>query len=260
MRVVIELVPRDREALEKQWHEVATLARVDALNVPDIVRFGLRGYEAAVLLRAQAPLPVIPHIRAMDVDLRQPWAPLATLDAAGVHEVLVITGDPPDDMRHPVTGAGVLDVIRMIRRERPSWRVYAALDPYRAGFAAERDYLQRKLDAGAEAVFTQPFFDVRLMHVWRDLFPELPIYWGVTSVTSERAQRYWLTRNRAVFPAGFEPTLAWHQAFAREALAFAEATDTHVYFMPIRVGIGAWLGQLLADASLPGLRGPSLGP
>jgi methylenetetrahydrofolate reductase (NADPH) len=192
----------------------------------------------------------------MDVDLRRPWAPLAALDAAGVDEVLVITGDPPETMSHPVTGAGVLDVIKMIRRERPTWRVYAALDPYRAGFAAERDYLQRKLDAGAEAVFTQPFFDLRLMHVWRDLFPDLPIYWGVTSVTSDRAQRYWLTRNRAVFPAGFEPTLAWHQGFAREALAFAEATGTHIYFMPIRVGIRAWLGSLLGgDAEGEPVRG-----
>jgi methylenetetrahydrofolate reductase (NADPH) len=248
MRVVIELVPRDREALQAQWLEVAELGGVDAINVPDIVRFGVRAHEAAQLLRAVGSPPVIPHIRAMDVDLRRPWAPLATLDAAGVNEVLVITGDPPDDMRHPVTGASVLDVIKMIRRERPTWRVYAALDPYRAGFAAERDYLQRKLDAGAEAVFTQPFFDLRLMHVWRDLFPDLPIYWGVTSVTSERAQRYWLTRNRAVFPARFEPTLAWHQAFAAEALTFAEATASNIYFMPIRVSIRAWLGQLLAAA------------
>jgi methylenetetrahydrofolate reductase (NADPH) len=150
----------------------------------------------------------------MDVDLRRPWAPLEALDAAGVDEVLVITGDPPVDMRHPVTGAHVLDVIRMIKRERPGWRVYAALDPYRAGFAQERDYVQRKLDAGSTAFFTQPFFDVRLMAVWRDLMGDVPIYWGITSVTSDRSQRYWLTRNRAVFPAGFEPTLAWHRRFA----------------------------------------------
>ena len=223
------------------------MPRVDAINVPDIVRFEMRAHQAAAWLRSAGPLPVIPHIRAMDVDLRRPWAPLAALDAARVSEVLVITGDPPESMSHPVTGAGVLEVIKMIRRERPTWRVYAALDPYRAGFAAERDYLQRKLDAGADAVFTQPFFDLRLMHVWRELFPELPIYWGVTSVTSERAQRYWLTRNRAVFPAGFEPTLAWHQAFAAEALAFAQGSNSHIYFMPIRVGIHAWLGSLLAN-------------
>jgi methylenetetrahydrofolate reductase (NADPH) len=202
MRVVVELVPRDLPAVAAQLSEVAELRRVDAVNLPDLTRFDLRGWQAAVEVRRAGPWTAIPHVRAMDVDLRRPWRPLEELDAAGVDELLVITGDPPTDMRHPVTGANVIDVIRMIKRARPAWRVYAALDPYRAGFASERDYVQRKLDAGVEAFFTQPFFDVRLMGVWRELFPGVPIYWGVTSVTSERSQRYWLTRNRAVFPGG----------------------------------------------------------
>lgn len=248
MRVVVELVPRDLAALEAQLTEVAALARVEAVNVPDLVRFDLRAYRAAAAVRrlGGGRWAAIPHLRAMDVDLDRPWAPLAELDAAGVDEVLVVTGDPPADMRHRVTGAGVVDVIRMVKRERPGWRVYAALDPYRAGFAQERDYLHRKLEAGADGFFTQPFFDVRLMAVWRELAPGVPVYWGVTSVTSPRSKNYWLTRNRAVFPAGFEPTLEWHRRFAGHALDFAARHDTHVYFMPIRVGIGAWLGELLS--------------
>jgi methylenetetrahydrofolate reductase (NADPH) len=245
MRVVVELVPRDLAAVAAQLTEVAELERVDAVNLPDLTRFDLRGWQAAVEVRRAGSWTAIPHVRAMDVDLRRPWQPLEALDAAGIDEVLVITGDPPTDMRHPVTGANVIDVIRMIKRARPTWRVYAALDPYRAGFASERDYVQRKLDVGVDAFFTQPFFDVRLMAVWRELFPGVPIYWGVTSVTSERSRNYWLTRNRAVFPGGFEPTLAWHRRFAGEALDFAARHDSHVYFMPIRVGIRAWLGEVL---------------
>lgn len=246
MRIVLELVPRDAESLQAQLRDVAPLARVDAINVPDLARFALRGPEAAVLVRT-AGYPAIPHVRAMDVDLRRPWAPLAALDAAGIDEVLVVTGDPPTDLRHAVTGAGVLDVIRMIKRERPRWRVYAALDPYRAGFAAERDYVARKLEAGADGLFTQPFFDIRLMAVWRDLLPaDTPVYWGITSVTSEASARYWSTRNRAVFPADFAPTLVHARALAADALAFARASGVNLYFMPIRVSIRAWLGDLLS--------------
>lgn len=248
MRWVVELVPRDAEALEQQLAEVAELPGIDALNVPDIVRFPLRSSEAARIMRQRSGLPVIPHVRAMDVDLKRPEPLLEAFDAAGVDELLIITGDPPEDMRHRVTGASVVEVLRAFRRLRPTWRLYAALDPYRDGFAAERDYLQRKLDAGADAVFTQPFFDLRLMAVWRDLFPELDIYWGVTSVTSERAMRYWLTRNRAIFPASFEPTLAWHRAFAAQAIEFARDTRSSCYFMPIRVGIRDWLGGVLPEA------------
>jgi methylenetetrahydrofolate reductase (NADPH) len=247
MRLVVELVPRDAEALEQQLNEVAALPGIDALNVPDIARFPLHVAEAAAMMRRRSSLSVIPHVRAMDVDLKRPEPLLEAFDAAGIEELLIITGDPPEDMRHRVTGANVIDVLRTFRRLRPHWRFYAALDPYRDGFAAERDYLQRKLDAGADAVFTQPFFDLRLMAVWRDLFPELDIYWGVTSVTSERAMRYWLTRNRAVFPASFEPTLAWHRDFASQAIQFARESDSHCYFMPIRVGIREWLDGVLPE-------------
>jgi methylenetetrahydrofolate reductase (NADPH) len=244
VRIVLELVPRDAESLQAQLRDAAPLAAVAAINVPDLPRFALRGPDAALLVRA-AGYRAIPHVRAMDVDLRRPWPPLAALDAAGIDEVLVVTGDPPTDMRHVVTGAGVLDVIRMLKRERPHWRVHAALDPYRAGFSAERDYALRKLDAGASGLFTQPFFDVRLLAVWRDLLPDVPIHWGVTSVTSEASARYWATRNHAVFPTAFRPTLAHARSFAREALTFARGEGVDLYFMPIRVSIGAWLGDLL---------------
>jgi methylenetetrahydrofolate reductase (NADPH) len=247
MRVVVELVPRDPAALAAQLGELAPLRRVDAINVPDLARFALRGWQAALAIREHqgGRFPAVPHVRAMDVDLRTPWAPQAALTAAGVDEVLVITGDPPTDLRQTVTGAGVLDVIRTLKRANPGWRVYAALDPYRSGFAQERDYALRKLDAGADGFFTQPFFDVRLMGVWRDLMGDVPVFWGVTSVTSERSMRYWTARNRAVFPAGFEPTLAWHRRLAADALTFGEHHDAHVYFMPIRVHIDAWLGDVL---------------
>ncbi len=84
------------------------------------------------------------------------------------------------------------------------------------------------------------------MEVWREILAGVPIFWGVTNVTSGRAMSYWLTRNRAVFPAGFEPTLARHKGLAARALEFAERHDQHLYFMPIRVDIVGWLGDLLA--------------
>jgi len=246
MRVSIELVPRDEAALERQMAEVRPLARVDAVNVPDLAHFDLRGWQAALQVRRAGPWAAVPHVRAMDVDPNRPWAPLADLERAGVNEVLVVTGDPPAELGHLTTGAKAVDVIRAFKRSHPHWRVYAALDPYRAGFAEERDYALRKLDAGADGFFTQPFFDLRLLGVWRDLMRDVPVFWGVTSVTSERTMRYWLSRNRAVFPHDFAPTLAWHRRFAADVLTFAAQHDADLYFMPIRVDIGAWLGDALA--------------
>jgi methylenetetrahydrofolate reductase (NADPH) len=252
MRVSIELVPRDARSLLAQVDEALRLGtRVAITNLPDLLRFDLRSWEAAACAREHAglagrELTTVPHLRAMDVDLELPWPPAERCRAAGIRDVVVIQGDPPEDMRHAVTGATSLEVIAKLRREHPDWTIYAALDPYRQGIAPERDYALRKLAAGADGFFTQPFFDLRLMGAWRDLLPRVPIFWGVTSVTSTRSMRYWTARNRAVFPAGFEPTLAWHRRFAADALRFAEEHDTDLYFMPIRVGIGDWLGDLLA--------------
>lgn len=248
MRVAVELVPRDAAAFQSQLDDLSVLSRVDVVNVPDLAHFAMRGWEAALTVRSHAGgrYRAVPHLRAMDIDTKRPWQPAGALRDADVDEVLVVTGDPPSDMGHPVTGANAVQVIKALKAAHPEWRVYAALDPYRNGFAEERDYVLRKVDAGADGFFTQPFFDLRLMGVWRELMGDLPVFWGVTSVTSERSARYWLARNRAVFPAGFEPTLGWHRRFAADALAFAEQHDANVYFMPIRVDIGEWLGDLLA--------------
>jgi methylenetetrahydrofolate reductase (NADPH) len=252
MRVSIELVPRDPEALRRQLHATLALGpRVGATNLPDLLRFGLRSWDAAVLTRGVArsqgrELAAVPHVRAMDVPLDRPWAPAEALDGAGVDEVVVVQGDPPVDLRFELSGASSLQVIAKLRAERPGWRIYAALDPYRQSIAAERDYALRKLDAGADGFFTQPFFDVRLLAAWRDLLPDVPVFWGITSVTSQRMLHYWSSRNRAVFPVGFEPTLAWHRRFALEVMRFAIAHDADVYFMPIRVPIVAWLEDALA--------------
>lgn len=247
MRVAVELVPRDAQAFQAQLDDLTRLDRVDLVNVPDLAHFAMRGWQAALVVRTHSGgrFRAVPHLRAMDVDTSRQWRPAEDLCNAGVDEVLVVTGDPPSDMGHAVTGASAVQVIRALKAAHPDWRVYAALDPYRSGFAEERDYVLRKLDAGADGFFTQPFFDLRLMSVWRELLGAVPVFWGVTSVTSERSMRYWLARNRAVFPAGFEPTLAWHTRFAADALRFAEQHDTDLYFMPIRVNVGEWLGDLL---------------
>ena len=84
------------------------------------------------------------------------------------------------------------------------------------------------------------------MGVWRELTAGVDVFWGVTSVTSARSQRYWLSRNRAIFPAGFEPTLEWHRGLAARVIDEVSENGGNLYFMPIRVGIIDWLGDLLA--------------
>lgn len=246
MRVSVELIPRSDDALRDQLDEVAQLAAVDTVNIPDLARFPLRSWDACGIA-CQRGLRAIPHLRAIDVDLRRKLPFLAALDTYGLDEVLVIAGDAPADMSHPVFDTSSEALIRRIKRDRPETTVYAALDPYRQGFAAERDYALRKLDAGADGLFTQPFFDLRLLGVWGDLLGAVDtrVFWGATSITSSRSARYWTTRNRAVLPAVFLPTLDHSREVAREVLTFARSRGDDVYFMPIRASSLAYLDGIV---------------
>lgn len=252
MRVSIELVPRSSAALTTQLREVAeAFPFVDTVNVPDIVRFPVRSWDGCAQAREVVPR-AIPHVRAIDVD---PAAPLAAAEAIrrfDLREVLVVAGDAPTDMRQRVYETTTLQVVRRLKREHPEVRVYAAFDPYRQGLRREREYALQKLDAGADGLFTQPFFDARYLEVVADLLEGIPVFWGFTSVVGERSARYWQARNGAFFPRSFAPTLAWSRAMADEALRFARERDADVYFMPIRVGPRAYLEGVLTPERLGG--------
>jgi methylenetetrahydrofolate reductase (NADPH) len=246
MRVSVELIPRNDADFARQLDELAALPSVRTVNVPDIVRFPLRSWHACAAARARG-FRAIPHLRAIDVDPRSAMPFAATLMEHGIDEVLVVAGDAPADMSRPVFDTSSEALIRRLKRELPGLTVYAALDPYRQGFAAERDYLHRKLDAGADGLFTQPFFDLRLLGVWGDLLGALGtrVFWGATSITSPRSARYWTTRNRAVLPRAFAPTLEHSREVARGVLAFARERDDDVYFMPIRASSRSYLDGIV---------------
>ncbi|WP_424949249.1 methylenetetrahydrofolate reductase [Deinococcus sp.] len=243
-RISVELVPRSRSGLSAELEQVSALGGVETVNIPDLLRFSLRSWQGCGLAKGHVQR-AIAHIRAIDIDPRRPLPMAAALAEHGVGEVLVIEGDPPADMGHQTYDVTSLEIIRKFRRELPQVTVWAGLDPYRQSFARERDYAEAKLEAGAVGLFTQPFFDLRLMELWAELLPACEVFWGATSITSEKSQSYWQNRNRAVFPRGFEPTLAWNRRFARELLAFARQSGGHAYFMPVRVSVGEYLAGVL---------------
>lgn len=243
-RISVELVPRSRSGLLAELEQVRGLSSVETVNIPDLLRFSMRSWQGCALAKSTVGRAV-PHIRAIDIDPRKPLPMAGALEEHGITEVLVIEGDPPADMGHQTYDVTSLEIIRKFRRELPHVTVWAGLDPYRQNFARERDYTEAKLEAGAVGVFTQPFFDRRLLELWAELLPPCEVFWGATSITSEKSQSYWQNRNKAVFPRGFEPTLEWNRRFARELLDFARQSGGHAYFMPVRVSVEDYLVGVL---------------
>jgi methylenetetrahydrofolate reductase (NADPH) len=245
MRISVELVPRNEAALLADAETVrAVLPQASAFNIPDLMQFPLRSWDACKVTRRILPSS-IPHIRAIDVP---PEGPIPVADAivgAGLTEVLVVRGDPPRDMSHRTYPNSSEDVIRRLKIQYPHIKVYAAVDPYRGGFRDELMAVERKMDAGADGFFTQPLFDLRLLDIWAELLDGHCVFWGIAPVMGERSRAYWETTNRAFFPSSFVPTLDWNRAFAVDAIQTIQSLGGHAYFMPIRVDLSAYLKDLL---------------
>ncbi|WP_223829669.1 methylenetetrahydrofolate reductase [Paenibacillus arenilitoris] len=250
MRVSLELVPRNADELSAELRLVKNrFPSINTINLPDLARFELRSWEAAGLSKASYGAS-IPHIRAMDFKADEPFALIDVLDRHAITEVLVVTGDAPGDGRLPAGGATCTGLIAKLKREHPQLKVYAAIDPYRDSMRGEYEYVRRKIDAGADGFFTQPFFDSRLMELYADMLEGTDIFWGVAPVVTDKSRGYWEKRNRVVFPNHFEPTLAWNLDFSRQAIEFARQRKGHIYFMPIKVDLTAYLEGVFNEVTV----------
>jgi len=245
MRLSVELIPRNEAALLADAGIVrAVLPQANAFNIPDLMQFPLRSWDACKVTRNILPSS-IPHIRAIDVPPGEAISIGDTILKAGLSEVLIVRGDPPHDMAHRTYPNSSEDVIRRFKKHYPEIKVYAAFDPYRLGFRDELAAVERKIDAGADGFFTQPLFDLRLLDICAELLNGLCVFWGIAPVLGDRSKAYWETTNRIIFPSSFTPSLEWNRAFAASAIQTIRSLGGHAYLMPIRVDLSSYLKDLL---------------
>ncbi|MDN7353403.1 methylenetetrahydrofolate reductase [Acetobacter senegalensis] len=241
-RLSVELIPRSTEALLDDVASVKALfPAADTLNVPDLMRFPLRSWDAAALIRPHFAR-VVPHIRAIDI---APDAPLPGADQPGLEEVLVVHGDPPADLSHRTYPNSTESIIRRYKKEAPHLRIYAAFDPYRRAPWQELEDVARKKEAGAEGFFTQPVFDLKLFDLCREWLRDETVFWGLSPVIGPRSRSYWETTNHVVFPKDFEPTLEANIQFAQTVLRHLSQEKGWAYLMPLRVKLDQYLPPLL---------------
>ncbi len=245
MRISVELVPRSEAEVYADAGLVhAAMPEVNAFNIPDLMRFPLRSWDACAIARKILPAS-IPHIRAIDIPPVGDLPMAEAILASGLSEVLVIRGDPPHDLSHQTYPNTSEDIIRRFKRHHPQLKVFAAFDPYRQGFRDELDAVARKVDAGADGFFTQPIFDLRLLEVCAEMLRGHDVFWGIAPVVGPRSRAYWETTNKIIFPSDFNPTLDWNRTFARSAIKAIRNLGANVYLMPIRVDLAKYLNGLI---------------
>ncbi|GBQ43226.1 methylenetetrahydrofolate reductase [Komagataeibacter europaeus] len=239
--ISVELIPRDRETLLRDAGDVSRLfPDAQMINIPDLLRFPLRSWEAAALIRPVFPR-VVPHIRAIDI---APDAPLPGVNDPDLHEVLVVKGDPPSDLKHRTYPNTSESVIARYRREAPHLTVYAAFDPYRRAPYKEMESIARKKEAGAAGFFTQPIFDMRMLDLCMNWLHGENVFWGISPVIGPKSRSYWETTNHVIFPHDFDPTLDANIAFARQMMDTVAQAGGNTYLMPLRVNLERYLAPL----------------
>jgi len=246
MQISIELVARTLAQVRTEALDVrALIPGISLLNVPDLLRFPVRSWEACSSLKSDFA-EVIPHIRAMDFSLAEGLLTSEIIEKFELTSVLVVQGDAPLDLQHRTHPTSSVQLIRFLRQRFPTLRIYAAIDQYRSSFRKELEYVEQKIEAGTNGFFTQPFFDSRMLELYAEALPKTTVFWGISPVLSETSRSYWQNKNNAIFPRGFSTDLDSNITVARDLLETAKRHGGNAYIMPIRANALSYLRAIFS--------------
>lgn len=246
-KVSLELVARSAGSFGEDLNLVREkFPCIEILNIPDILKFDIRIPEACSIASGYFP-NVIPHIRAVSIHRDEPFPLRDTFEKLGIKEVLVILGDNPEIISKSDEPCDSITLIKKLKEEMPRLTVYAGIDQWRSPIGQELEYASRKIAAGCDGFFTQPFFDMDLLSVYAEELKDTDVFWGLAPVVRESSKNYWQTKNGVIFPEEFKCNMKWNQDFARDVLGFAQSDRSHVYFCPITVDFVEYLKGIIPE-------------
>lgn len=182
-------------------------AGVDVINIADGPRATVRmnNQTLALLVQRELDMEVILHVCCRDRNLLGLQSDLLAAYVLGLHNVVIITGDPPKMGDYPhATAVFDLDSIGLLRLVHglnrgidPAGKVVGQTTQFLCACGAEPgalDYdreirrLEQKKEAGAEFVMTQPVYDPALLERFLDdtAHLDLPVLVGLLPLASYR--------------------------------------------------------------------------
>jgi methionine synthase I (cobalamin-dependent)/5,10-methylenetetrahydrofolate reductase len=184
-------------------------AGVDAINVADspMARVRMSAMMLCYLIQHQIGIETIIHFTTRDRSLMGLQSELLGAHAAGVRNILALTGDPPSLGDYPDSSAvydvdsiGLIRVIRRMKQGEDSsgssigraanFTIACAVDPTKPNLDEEVRRLREKIGAGADFVMTQPIFDMRVWTNFLELYGvdrlPVPVMIGILPLQSSR--------------------------------------------------------------------------
>jgi homocysteine S-methyltransferase len=155
-------------------------AGVDAVSIPDGARAQSRmgAIASAIVIQREAGVEALVHYTCRDRNMLGMVSDLLGAAAAGVRNILVITGDPPRLGPYPdatsvfdIDSIGLTNLVHRMNQgldpggnpigEPTRYVIGVAANPWAPDVDRELKRLYWKVEAGADFVITQPVFDVR---------------------------------------------------------------------------------------------------
>jgi homocysteine S-methyltransferase len=177
----VEIVPPKGVDPTPMFEQVRQLkaAGVDAVNVPDGPRAQSRmgALLSAVMIEREVGLEAVVHYACRDRNLLGMLSDLLGASAAGVRNLLIITGDPPKMGPYPeatavfdIDSIGLTNLVSRLNRgldpggnpigQPTRFVIGVGVNPAAPDFERELKRFAYKVEAGAEYAITQPVFDL----------------------------------------------------------------------------------------------------
>ena len=154
-----------------------------------------RTFDLVMQVRKKTGLPIISHLTCVGSDRDEMHAILSRYAANGINDILALRGDPPRDQKQTVDDyfPQAADLVKFIKKEFPEMCVGVAGfpegHPETPNRLREIEYLKEKVDAGADYIITQLFFDNRDFHDFRHRCQladiNVPIIAGILPITNK---------------------------------------------------------------------------
>ncbi|HEX8983891.1 MAG TPA: bifunctional homocysteine S-methyltransferase/methylenetetrahydrofolate reductase [Bryobacteraceae bacterium] len=197
---------------------------IDCINVPDGPRASARmsAQITCMLIQQQAGIEAVLHFCCRDRNILGIQSELLGAHAAGVRNLICITGDPPRMGAYPAATAvfdvdaiGLTNIVNNLNRgldiggnpigSKTSLLIGVGANPGAINLDEEIRRLEWKVQAGAEYVVTQPVFDVDLVErfIRRMEHLKVPVIAGVWPLTSFRNAEFMVNELRVPVPDAF---------------------------------------------------------
>ncbi|MBL7999702.1 MAG: bifunctional homocysteine S-methyltransferase/methylenetetrahydrofolate reductase, partial [Candidatus Kapabacteria bacterium] len=167
---------------------------IDAVNISDGARARLRMNSTIIskIVQEQTGMECITHVACRDRNMVALQSDMLGAYSLGVKNILAVTGDPAHIGDFPLaTSVYDIDAIGLIRSlarmnggrdlagnplgSRTQFTISCACNPAADDLEREIDRLAQKAAEGADVAFSQPIFDMEILHRFRSRTKHLPI-------------------------------------------------------------------------------------